>query len=95
MLSQPNYVSVYVSVQFQILHFIKSLIQVIFLVSNIWFLSSIFPLSLLFNPNLQHELPSLFPLTVVKFCVQLVLIITSVLDMSQTNRPHLHDVDTC
>lgn len=70
MLSQSNYVSAYVSVQFWILHFIKSLIQDVFLVSNIWLLTSIFPLSFLFSPNLQNELPCLFPQTVVKFCVQ-------------------------
>lgn len=84
-----NYVSAYVSVQFWILNFIKSLIQVGFLASNIWLLSSIFPLCLLLNPNLQHELPCLFLLTVVKFCVQLVLIIRAVLDMSQIDLTHM------
>jgi len=96
MLSQSKYVSVYVSIWFRILHLLNRPIPVAFLVSDSWLLSSTFPyLSFLFNPNLQDELLSLFPLTELKFCVQLLFIITSVLGIPHTNRLHPHDVDIC
>lgn len=80
---------------FEFCIFLKDQYQLLFWYQIAGYYQAFFPyLGFLFKPNLQYELPCLFPLTEVKFCVQLVFI-TSVLGIPHTNRPHPHDVDTC